>query len=253
MKDDLKDWLDLVSTQRKSVYVLNYFTCLQLLQISNELYCLISDPDYKIDKKILLLLMSISPDLTIEDIISVTSSPEAKSICSTSKSSFSLPNEKEEFIDANEMDLTTEVDKLSDEAKELYLSLISDGFNPYMVLTAIRRFGVDEDDILDFCSDPNNIQAFGSDPDSTTHNDDCQGSKIDITNPTVQKIMGCDYSESSAIDAVSKCGESIEDCLEYLADQTLNEMSNEQTSEDTNGLSRDANSDKPQPSNISSQ
>ena len=255
MKDDLKDWLNLVSTQRKSVYILNYFTCLQLLQISNELYCLITDPDHQINKKILLLLMSISPDLTIENIKNVTSSPEAKKICSASNSSLPLSSENYVFNDLDEIDLPTEVDMLSDEERTLYLSFTQDNddFNPYMILTAIRRFGLDEERILDFCADSNTIQAFGNDPVSTTHNDDHQESRIDITNPTVQELIRCNFSESSAIDAVSKCGEEIEDCMDYLVEQTLKDNSNERTSEDNVDLNIVANSNRPQSSNISSQ
>lgn len=248
MKTDLKNWLDYVSAQRKSVYVLNHFTCLQLLQISNELYGLINDCEHQISKEIFLLLMNISPDLKIEDIKKVTASTEAKSMCSSHKI---FSDNSEEF---SSMDLPTEVNKLNDEAKKLFSEYTKEGdFNPFMVLTAIHKFGSDEDEIIDFCTDADNIRLFRNVSSNGKGKDDDKEIKIDVNNPTVQELIKCTYSESLAIDAVKECGEDIASCLEYLADRTLNEADEDETYKGNDALNSEVINYKSQHSNSSSE
>ena len=252
MKDDLHTWSIKVFTQRKTLYVLNYFTSLQLLQISNELYRLIIDQDRQVNKKIFLLLMSISPDLTTEDIKNVTSSTEAKSMCSGNTPHFSDGSENFQAMD--ETTLLREVDKLTDEEKELYRTFTEDySFNASMVLTAIRRFGSNEDEIENFCSDPEISRQFGSTPFRSEVEDGHKTEKVDVNNVNVQELINkYEYSESLAIAAVKKHGEDIPSCLDYCADQTLNETFKDKTSDDTGDLYSDCNIYKTHSSNASS-
>ena len=249
MRSDLETWSINVSTQRKIFYVLNYFTCLQLLLISNELYHLITDHNRQVNKEIFLLLMSISPDLTIEDIKNVTSSPEAKSMCSGNTQHF--PDYSENFQVMDEATLHTEVDKLNDEEKDLYKTFTKEHLlNPSMVLAAIRKFGSNEEKIEDFCYDPNIKKNFEATPDRNKGDDDRKEVKVDVNNPTVQELIKYHYSESLAIDAVKVCGEDIPNCLEHCADQTLNKTY--EISDDAVDSYSDGNRYKIQPSNTSS-
>lgn len=250
MKDHLQNWLNKVSVLRTKLYELNYFTCLQLLQISNEFYHLISNPDYQLSKDTLLLLMSISSDLTIEDVKSVTSTTEAQSMIEASRLSSEC---SEEFVDTSEIDIDTETSKLTDEQKKLFSTYSGKeyGFNPSMVLTAIHKFGPNEIEIEDWCLDPKNIRKFGTTPDSKKAKIDHKV-KIDVNNETVQELIRCDYSESLAIQAVEQCGEDIAICLEYLIDQRLDKISKDVTSEDQVSSYSDANIYKAQQPNLSS-
>ena len=191
MKAKLQDWLANVSKLRKKLYALNYFTCLQLQKISCEFYQLIDNPEYQINKEVFLLLMSISPDLTIEHVKEVMSSAEAQAI---SLKSFNAPlpsAQGDSFHVVGEVHI--EVEKLSEEEKEIYDTLITEyEYDPRLVLTALHHNGCDEEKI-----------------------------EIDASNSTVKELIDMDFSEALAIEAVKKFGEDLDDCLDYCSTEYL--------------------------------
>ena len=196
--------------------------------------------------------MSISPNLTTEHIKNVTSSTVAKSMCSGNTQHFSESGENFQAMD--ETTLLEEVDKLTDEEKDVYKTFTDEyEFNASMVLTAICKFGLNEDDIENFCSDPKITKQFGTTHFRNKGDDDRKKVKVDVNNVNVQEIINTyDYSESLAIAAVKACGADIPNCLEYLANQTLNETYKDKTSDDTGDLYSDCNVYKAQSSNTSS-
>ena len=231
LKDELKiglqDWVNRVSILRAELYALNYFTCLQLLKISKEFYCLINNPNHEISNEILLLLMSLAPDLTVEKIKEVTSTDEAQSIALKSLPSFTPPDHTVSYCVMDEVDIPGEIEKLNEEDKELYSSIIEDyGFNPQMVLAAIRQFGSNEDVVLKWCFDPKNAEMFKSKPgvneDSSTS---LSTSVIDISNTTVQELVDLKFSESLSIEAVKSCGEDFTKCFDYCSQWTAKNAS----------------------------
>ena len=224
MKRDYQKWLNKVSSLRKNLYALNYFTCLQLLRISNEFHCLINNPNHEVSSKILLLLMSLSPTLTVDDIKAVTSTTEAHSIALRSLPTFTPPDRDESHRVMEVADVPGEIDRLNEAEKKIYLSSVNEyGFNPQMVLLAIHQYGSNEDDVLNWCFDPKNAEMFESKPKPDVIEEPAKptNSKVDITNPVVQELIGLEFSESMAIEAVKKCGEDLTKCYDYCNNQTL--------------------------------
>ena len=224
MKRDYQKWLNKVSSLRKNLYALNYFTCLQLLRISNEFHCLINNPNHEVSSEILLLLMSLSPTLTVDDIKAVTSTTEAHSIALRSLPTFTPPDRDESHCVMEAADVPGEIDRLNEAEKKIYLLSVNEyGFNPRMVLLAIRQYGSNEDDVLNWCFDPKNAEMFESKPKPDVIEEPAKptNSKVDITNPVVQELIGLEFSESMAIEAVKKCGEDLTKCYDYCNNQTL--------------------------------
>ena len=219
MKRDYQKWLSKVSSLRANLYALNYFTCLQLLKISNEFHCLITNPNHEVSSEILLLLMSLSPTLTVDDIKAVTSTTEAQSIALRSLPILTPPDYDESHCVVDAVDIPGELNRLNEAEKELYLLLVNDyEFNPQMVLSAIHQFGSNEDDVLNWCF--NSTEMFES-PDTTGESTKPSTSEVDITNPVVQELVDLEFSESMAIKAVEICGEDLTKCYDYCNNQTL--------------------------------
>ena len=224
MKTDLQNWLTKVSSLRTKLYSLNYFTCLQLLRISNEFYSLINNHNHEISNEIFLLLMALSPNLTVEEIKEVTSTTEAQSIAFRSFPTFSPPDHEESHYVMDESDVPEEVDKLNEAQKEIYFSVVQDyGFNEQLVLSAIHQYGSNEEDVLKYCFDPTDAQMFESKPVVSEDEDFAEPtvSEVDITNAIVQELINLDFEETLAIEAVKKCGEDLTKCFEYCSNQTL--------------------------------
>ena len=222
MKKHLKHWLEKVSILRKRLYALNYFTCLQLLRISNEFHCLINNPNHEISNEIFMLLMSLSPNLTVEKIKEVTSTAEAQEIALRSLPSFTPPDHSESFCDMDEADVPEEIDKLNEAEKEIYFKSVQDyDFNPRMVLAAIHQYGSNEGEVIDWCFDPKNEEMFESNPGVSEGSVELNVSEVDITNTVVQELVELEFLESLAIEAVQKCGEDLSKCLEYCSNETL--------------------------------
>ena len=222
MKRDLQTWLAKVSSFRMKLYALNYFTCLQLLRISNEFYHLINNPNYEINNEILLLLMGLSPDLTVEKIKEVTSTDEAQSIAFKSLPSFTPPDHNESNYDIDEIDIPGEVQKLTEREQEIYSSCTEEyEYNPRMVLAAIRQFGSSENKILEWCFDPRNAEMYETDAIVNEDSIELSVSEIDISNTTVQELVDLEFSEDLAIEAVKTCGEDVTKCYDYCNKQTL--------------------------------
>ena len=222
MKKDYQNWLNKVSSLRTNLYALNYFTCLQLLRISNEFYWLINNPNHEVNNEILLLLMSLSPTLTVDDIKAVTSTTEAQSIALKSLPTFTPPDHNESHRVMEAADVPGEIDRLNEAEKELYyLSVNEYDFNPQMVLSAIHQCGSNEDDVLKWCF--NNTEMYESKPKPDVIEEPAKptNSKVDITNPVVQELIGLEFSESMAIEAVKKCGEDLTECYDYCNNQTI--------------------------------
>ena len=225
MKKDYQKWLNKVSSLRTNLYALNYFTCLQLLRISSEFYYLINSPNHEINNEIFLLLMSLSPNLTVDDIKRVTSTTEAQSIALRSLPTFTPPSHGDEshlVVDA--VDVPGEIDRLNEAEKELYFSSVNEyGFNPQMVLSAIHQCGSNEDDVLNWCFNPRNAEMFEGKPKPSVSKDPVKPteSKVDITNPVVQELIDLEFPESMAIEAVKMCGEDLTRCYDYCNNQTL--------------------------------
>ena len=222
LKSDLQNWREKVSSLRKKLYALNYFTCLQLLRISNEFHCLINNPNHEISNEIFMLLMSLSPNLTVEKINKVTSTAEAREIAFRSLPSFTLPDHSESFSAMDEADVPEEVDKLNEAQKEIYVKCVQEyEFNPRMVLAAIHLYGSNEGEVIDWCFDPNNQVMFESNPVVSEESIKLNIPEVDITNTTVQELVSLEFSESLAIEAVQKCGDDLSKCMDYCSNETL--------------------------------
>ena len=224
MKRDYQNWLNKVSCSRTDLYALNYFTCLQLLRISKEFHCLINNPNHEVSSEILSLLMSLSPNLTVDDIKAVTSTTEAQSIALRSLPSFTPPDHNESHPVMDAADVPVEVDRLNEAEKELYLFSVNEyDFNPQMVLSAIHQCGSNEDDVLNWCMDPKNTAMFERKPKPDNNEEPAKPtkSKVDITNPVIQELIGLEYPESLAIEAVKMCGEDATKCYDYCNNKTL--------------------------------
>ena len=224
MKKDLQKWLTKVSSLRTKLYSLNYFTCLQLLRISNEFYSLINNRNHEISNEIFLLLMSLSPNLTVEKIKEVTSTTEAQSIAYRSLPTFTPPDREESHYFIDEGDVQGEVDRLNEAEKEIFFSAVEEfEFNPQLVLLAIHRYGSNGEDVLKWCFDQNNVQTFENKPVIIKDEDFAEPttSVVDITNPVVQELINdLEFEESLAMEAVKKCGEDLTKCLEFCSKQT---------------------------------
>ena len=222
MKRDYQKWLNKVSSLRKNLYALNYFTCLQLLRISNEFYCLINNHNHEINDEILLLLMSLSPTLTVDSIKAITSTTEAQSIALRSLPTFTPPDHDESHRFTEAADVPGEIDRLNEAQKELYyLSVDEYDFNPQMVLSAIHKCGSNEEDVLNWCFNNTDMYESKSKPDANEESTKPTNSEVDITNPVVQELIGLEFSESMAIEAVKTCGEDATKCYDYCNNQTL--------------------------------
>lgn len=227
MKRDLQAWLNKVSSLRTQLHALNYFTSLQLLRISNEFYCLINNPNHEISNEIFLLLMSLSPNLTVRDIKKVTSTAEAQAIALRSLPSLTPPDHDESYQVMNEIDVPGEIDKLNEEQKEVYFSSVQDyGFNPQLVLAAIRQYGSNEDDVLEWCFDPKNAEVFDRRPVASEDSLKATKSEVDTSNATVQDLIDLEFPELLSIEAVKECGEELEKCIQYCSDKTLASSAN---------------------------
>ncbi|XP_065899482.1 E3 ubiquitin-protein ligase rnf213-alpha-like isoform X2 [Dysidea avara] len=207
LKNDLQEWVATVSGLRKTIYPLNYFTCLQLLKISGEFYDLVSNSEYQLSKEVLLLLMSISPDLTIEDIRSVMSSSDAHRLVSKSINiSSSLPTQNEDPSIVGGVD--EEVLKLTEEEKTIFIAATTIyEFKPHLVLAALRCHGadVDEDSVVDWCYHNSSVED-----EYIT-----ETPKIDGDNLTVKELIEYDFPKQLAIKAVEECGEDVVKCMDY--------------------------------------
>lgn len=208
MKKDLQDWLVKVSNLRKEYYAMNYFTCLQLLRINGEFCNLIIDPNHQISREVFCLLLSISPNLTIVDIKNIVRTTKCQLI-----SSKSMP------LMLDEVDIHGEVAKLTEEEKEVYDAALKDyEFEPCMILAAIRKCGPIEDDVVDWCFDPENRKMFEN---TSIDEHELEESQIDSNNATVQELMDLDYPEALSIEAVRHCGNELIQCMEYCSNRQL--------------------------------
>ena len=202
MKKVYLNWLNKVSSLRTDFYALNYFTCLQLLRISKELYYLINNPNHEVSSEIFLLLMSLSPNLTVDDIKAVTSTTEAQSIALRSLPSLTPPDHDESHPVMEAANVPMEIDGLNEAEKNLYLlSVKKYGLNPQMVLSLMLE------------RKPK--------PDASKEPAKPTLSKVDITNPVVQELIDLQYSKSLAIEAVKMCGEDIIKCCDYCNNKIL--------------------------------
>ena len=219
LKKELLDWLANVSNLRKRLYALNYFTCLQLLKISREFYHLINNSDNQINKEVFLLLISISPDLTIEHVKEVMSSTEAQGIALKSFNA-TLPSAQDEgFCIIDEVDV--EVEKLSEEEKEIFTTATTIyEYNPRLVLAALHHKGCDEDAVIEWCMDNNKMYEAKPIVNNSSIVEQ-EKIEIDATNPTVKELMDMDFSEALAIEAVEICGEDIERCIDHCSSKIL--------------------------------
>ena len=220
MKKDLQNWLDKVSKLRTQYYALNYFTCLQLLRINREFYDLMNNPDHQISREVFLLLLSLSSDLTITDIEEVVRTAEHH-LVSSKGAMLSLGN-GDIVCNMDENDTLKEVAKLTEEEKEVYdICVEGYDFEPCMVLVAIHKVGLDEEEVAKWCFDPENKKMF-EDTSKDEHSlTDLNETQIDCSNATVKELIELEYSEGLSIEAVKQCGENLEQCMEYCNSQIL--------------------------------
>ena len=216
MEKELKDWQTNVSILRKKFYVLNYFTCLQLLKISQEFYQLMNTPEYQINNEIFLLLMSISPDLTTEDVKKIMSSTEAQAIALKSFNAPLSSSQDENFFVIQEVD--AEVEKLSEDETEIFNSAVAGyNFDKRLVLAALHHIGCNEDDVVEWCFD--NVKMYKTKvPVDSSPVDDPE---INASHCTVKALIDLKFSEPLAIEAVKKCGEELDECLDYCSNEVL--------------------------------
>ena len=229
MKKDLQDWLNRVSKLRREYYALNYFTCLQLLRINREFYNLINSNDHQISRKVFLLLLSLSPDLTTENIRNVVSAAKFQLVSPESMSLSSVHDDRTHIID-----IPDEVSKLTEEERELYHSCITDyEFEPSLALAAIRKCGANEDDVVEWCLNSDNQKMFRNTSKDESFNAELNKLQIiDRNNATVQELMDLEFSEDLSIEAVKLYGEDLTQCMEYCSDQIL--AKSDSTSDDEN-------------------
>ena len=224
MKRDLQNWLNEVSSLRTKLYALNYFTCLQLLRISSEFHSSINNPNHEINSEIFMLLMSLSPDLTVEKIKEVTSTAEAQEIALRSLPTFTPTDNNESHCVMDEVDVPEEIARLNEAQKEIYFKSVQEyEFSPRMVIAAIHQCGSSEDEVLEWCFNPQNASMFESKAVVSEDSVKLTISEVDVdvTNATVQELIELEFPESLAIEAVQKCGEDLSECLEYCSNETL--------------------------------
>ena len=217
MKNDLQDWLNKVSNFRTEYYALNYFTCLQLLRINREFYTLVNSNDHQISREVFVLLMSISPDLTIMKV---------KEVVSTAKHQLVTPKSMNSSIDCDdstyiidEVDIPGEVAKFTEEEKEVYQSSIDDyNFEPCIVIAAIRKCGANEDAVATWCFDSENQQMFRN---ATKGGSSSAAIQIDTNNAIVQELVDMKFPEALSIEAVKHYGEDLAKCMDYCSNQIL--------------------------------
>ena len=222
MKKALQDWLDKVSKLRTEYYALNYFTCLQLLRINREIYDLVNSNDHQISREVFLLLLSLSSDLTIKNIKDVVFATKSQLISPESMSSSLDHDDRIHIID--EVDIPDEVAKLTEEEKKVYHSSI-DGydFEPCMVLAAIHKCGSNEDDVAEWCFNPENQNMFRNASIDESSNAELKKSQIDSNNAVVQELIEMEFSEALSIEAVKLHGENLTLCMEYCSNHILAE------------------------------
>jgi len=225
MKKELQDWLANVSSLRKRLYALNYFTCLQLLKISREFYHLINNLGYQMNSEVFLLLMSISPDLTIEHVKKVMSSTEAQTIALKSFNA-PLPSAQDDsFCIIDEVDV--EVEKLSEEEKEIFTTATAQYmYNPRLVIAALRHSDCDEDAVIEWCMDNNKMYEEKPIADNSSIIEQ-KKIEIDASNSVVKELIDMDFSETLAIEAVKICGEDIEKCIDHCSTKILDKSFSE--------------------------
>ena len=243
MKKEFQKWQIIVSNLRANLYAMNFFTCLQLLRISNEFHCLIYNPNHEVNKEILLLLMSLSSNLTVDNIKAVTSTAEAQSIALRSLPSFTSPDHDESHCVMDIVDVPREISKLNEAEKKQYFSVVEDyEFKPQMVLAAIRQCGpADDDEVANWCLE--NIGLFENKPVVSKVSDKPTVSEVDLTNPDVKELVEMQFSESLAIEAVKMHGDDETKCYDYCLDATLANsgmFSDDTQNEMTENISLDA-------------
>ena len=237
MKKDLQDWLNRVSKLRREYYALNYFTCLQLLRINREFYNLINNNDHQISREVFLLLLSLSPDLTTEDVRNVVSAAKYQLVSPESMSLSSVHDDRTHIIDCPD-----EVSKLTEEEKELYDSCVTNyEFEPCLALAAIRKCGAEEDHVLEWCYNPDNQKMFrNTSKDESFSGELNKPQIIDRNNAIVQELMELEFSEDLSIEAVKLYGEDLTQCMEYCSNQIL--AKSDSTSDDESILLECVNS-----------
>ena len=217
MKRDLQNWLDKISRLRTQHYALNYFTCLQLLRINREFYDLMKNPDHQISRKVFLLLLSLSSDLTIADIKDVVCTDKFHLI--SSKSVTLSLNNVDNVYNMDKDSILKEIENLTEEEKEVYDSCIEYEFEPLMVLEAIRKCGCNEDDVAEWCFNPANKKMFENTSKGEYSNPELSEAQIDTSNATVQELIDMKFPEDLCIEAVKQYGEDLEQCMEYCTNQ----------------------------------
>ena len=216
MKKDLQDWLNEVSNLRTEYYTLNYFTCLQLLTINREFYNLMNSNDHQISREVFVLLMSISPDLTIMKVKEVVSSAKYQLVITPKSMNSSIDCDDITYI-IDEVDIPGEVAKLTEEERMVYHSSIDDyDLEPSIVIAAIHRCGANEDAVAAWCFDPESQRMFRNATKGRS-----SSAKIDINNAVVQELIDMKFPEALSIEAVIHCGEDLAKCMDYCSNQIL--------------------------------
>jgi len=225
MKDDLKKWDKNVIYSRKRLYSLNYFTCMQLLNISRELSHMADNPQCVISKETFLLLMSISPNLTVADIEYFVSSNDVKSIL---KKGISLQNptdgdDTELYIhDLDDVEGAVEI--LNEEKKKLYYQLKNVmKFDSRVVLTALRKHGTDKKAAEWWCVE--HEKYF--DNSSASFSVKVNKPEISVKHPTVAHLIQTGYPRHAAIKAVQKHGRDVKSCMDFCNTLNLHTNSSE--------------------------
>ena len=215
MRKDLKKWLETMFELRNALYALNYYTCLQLLKISKEFYQVINKFEHQISNEVLLLLKSISPDLTLNDIKEVMSSVKAQSFSSKSSNALSASFQDKSVCSIDEID--EEVKKLTTEEYDIYMSVKDVDYDSHLVLKALHECGPDEDLVLGWCIENGHI--FDGNDISENSIAIPEESKIDANNSTVKELIELEFSLKLAIEAVKECGEDVCKCQYYCTSQ----------------------------------
>jgi len=213
MRSDKDAWLKSVRGHRQCLYNLNYFTCLQLLNLSGEFYLMIKDSEYQIGKDNFLLLLGISPELTIETIKQVTKGKQSFILEHNPVVSFILADKEEEEVATIEKNL-------SKEEKDAYENAKAFKFNNLFALEAILQNKSNLDDVVNWCyENESKFDIFIREKPKKTSKPKAQ--EIDSNNSTVQQLLILKYPKSIAINAVEECGEDIAKCINYCNSQLL--------------------------------
>ena len=221
MSKDLQEWQDQGLRLRKQLYAMNYFTCLQLFRISKEFVCLVNSPDHEVEDEILLLLMSLSQNLTVKKIKEITSTDEVKRMIKRNMSASKRSDNKENhcIIDLESIQENVQLD---DAEKAIFLSCVNDYFfNPKLVLAAISLFKSDKEKVIKWCMDDSNMHNFDNEAVISEDSIKLNMPEIDRNDATVQELVALDYSESLSIEAVKTCGKGLVQCINYCIQQTL--------------------------------